>query len=55
MGPMATTADLLADGFGRIRENVAEVIGGLTPSQLSSQLDAEANSVSWLIWHLIRV
>ena len=55
MGPMATTADLLADGFGRIRENVAEVIGGLTPSQLSSQLDAEANSVSWLIWHLTRV
>jgi hypothetical protein len=52
---MATTADLLADGFGRIRENVAEVLDGLTPSQLSSQLDAEANSVSWLIWHLTRV
>src|SRR5262245_27092137 len=52
---MATTADLLIDGFGRIRENVAEVLGGLTPEQLAYRLDAEANSVSWLIWHLTRV
>jgi hypothetical protein len=35
MGRMATTADLLADGFGRIRENVADVLDGLTPEQLS--------------------
>ena len=55
MGPMATTAELLTDGFGRIRENVADVLKGLTPEQLSDRLDAEANSISWLIWHLTRV
>jgi hypothetical protein len=52
---MATTADLLTDGFGRIRENVADVLDGLTPEQLSYRLDADANPVSWLIWHLTRV
>jgi hypothetical protein len=55
MGRMATTADLLIDGFGRIRENVADVLDGLTPEQLSDRLDADANSISWLIWHLTRV
>ena len=55
MGRMATTADLLSDGFGRVRENVADVLDGLTPEQLAYRLDAEANSVSWLIWHLTRV
>ena len=52
---MATTADLLIDGFGRIRENVTDTLDGLTPEQLSYRLDAEANPVSWLIWHLTRV
>jgi hypothetical protein len=27
---MTTSADLLVDGFGRIRENVADVLSGLT-------------------------
>jgi hypothetical protein len=52
---MATTADLLVDGFGRIRENVADVLSGLTPQQLTHQVGAGANPVSWLIWHLTRV
>jgi uncharacterized damage-inducible protein DinB len=50
-----TSADLLVDGFGRIRENVADVLSGLTPDQLAYQLDAAANSISWLVWHLTRV
>jgi hypothetical protein len=52
---MATSAELLLDGFGRIRENVADVLSGLTTEQLTYQVDAAANPVSWLVWHLTRV
>jgi len=50
-----TSAELLVDGFGRIRESVADVLSGLTPEQLTYRLDGSANSISWLIWHLTRV
>ncbi len=52
---MATSAELLVDGFGRIRENVAGVLDGLTPEQLAYRVDPGANPVSWLVWHLTRV
>jgi hypothetical protein len=52
---MATSAELLVDGFGRIRENVADVLDGLTPEQLADQVAPGANPVSWLVWHLTRV
>jgi hypothetical protein len=52
---MASSADLLLDGFGRIRENVAEVLDGLTPEQAVYRIDADANPVSWLVWHLTRI
>jgi hypothetical protein len=52
---MATSADLLVDGFGRIRENVANVLDGLTPEQATYRVDPDANPVSWLVWHLTRV
>jgi len=52
---MATSAQLLVDGFGRIRENVAEVLDGLTPEQATHRLAPQANPVSWLVWHLTRV
>jgi len=52
---MATCADLLVDGFERIRENVADVLDGLTPEQLAYRVDPDANPVSWLVWHLTRV
>ncbi|MGH3281709.1 MAG: mycothiol transferase [Trebonia sp.] len=52
---MATTAELLVDGFGRIRENVADALDGLTPEQLAYRADADANPVGWLVWHLTRV
>ena len=35
---MTASADLLIDGFGRIRENVADVLSGLTPTQLTHQV-----------------
>src|SRR5437764_2492699 len=48
-------ADLLADGFDRIREVVHEAVEGLTAEQLTARLDADANSIAWLVWHLTRI
>ncbi len=50
-----TSADLLADAFGRIRDVVHEVVEGLSPEQLAFRLDAAANSIAWLVWHLTRI
>jgi hypothetical protein len=52
---MTTSADLLIDGFGRIRENVADVLCGVTRDQLAHQVAPGANPISWLVWHLTRV
>lgn len=48
-------ADLLIDGFGRVRANVHSAVEGLTAEQLRTRLDDEANSIAWLVWHLTRV
>ena len=50
-----TSAEILADAFDRVQETVHEVVRGLTGSQLITRLDADANSVAWLCWHLARV
>jgi len=50
-----TSADLLIEAFGRIRDGVHGVVGGLTPQQLAFRLDSEVNSIAWLVWHLTRV
>jgi hypothetical protein len=50
-----TVADVLADGFGRVRELVASVLDGLSVEQLSYRQQPDANSIGWLIWHLTRV
>jgi Protein of unknown function (DUF664) len=50
-----TSAVLLVDAFGRIREVVHRVVGGLTSEQLAFRLDPEANSIAWLVWHLTRI
>ena len=50
-----TSADLLADAFGRIRETVHSAVDGMTPEQLSFRIDPGANSIAWLVWHLTRV
>ena len=52
---MATTADLLADAFGRLREIVHEAVDGLTPGQLAFRPDNGSNSIGWLVWHLTRI
>ena len=50
-----TSAELLVDAFGRIREVVHRVIDGLSPEQLAFRVDPEANSIAWLVWHLTRI
>jgi hypothetical protein len=50
-----TSAQLLADAFGRIQGVVHRVVGGLNQEQLAYRLDAEANSIAWLVWHLTRI
>jgi hypothetical protein len=50
-----TSAELLVDAFGRIRGVVHRVVDGLTPEQLAFRVDAEANSIAWLVWHLTRI
>jgi len=50
-----TSAALLTDTFGRIRDVVHEAVEGLSVDALTARLDAEANSIDWLVWHLTRV
>ena len=50
-----TSAELLTDAFGRIRETVSSVVDRLSPAQLAYRVDADANPVGWLVWHLTRV
>jgi len=50
-----TSAELLVDAFGRVREVVHTVVDGLTPEQLAYRIADRANSIGWLVWHLTRV
>jgi hypothetical protein len=50
-----TSAELLADAFGRIRGVVHQAVDNLTAEQLAFRVDPEANSIAWLVWHLTRI
>ncbi|MEB3366342.1 mycothiol transferase [Saccharopolyspora mangrovi] len=50
-----TSADVLVDAFSRVQEAVHEAVSGLDEEQLAHQIDPEANSIAWLVWHLARV
>jgi uncharacterized damage-inducible protein DinB len=50
-----TPAELLTEAFGRISEGVPAVVEGLSEEQLALRLNAEGNSIAWLVWHLTRV
>jgi Protein of unknown function (DUF664) len=50
-----TSADLLLDAFGRVREVVYDAAIGLTPQQLAFRPAPDANSIVWLVWHLTRI
>lgn len=48
-------ARLLVDAFERVAEQVPEIVDGLDEEALRWRVDAEANSIAWLVWHLSRV
>jgi hypothetical protein len=50
-----TSAQLLTDAFGRVREVVHRAAGGLTARQLAYRPGDGANSIAWLVWHLTRI
>jgi len=52
---MATTADLLQDGYARIAHETRAVLDGLPPTLLTYRIDPSANTIAWLIWHLTRI
>jgi len=47
--------EILRDSFERIRELVVQLTDGLPPEVADYRPDADANSVSWLLWHLTRI
>jgi len=49
------STDLLLDAFGRIGEEVGDTVEGLSEEQLAFRPGAGANSIAWLVWHLVRV
>jgi uncharacterized damage-inducible protein DinB len=50
-----TSAELLADAFGRVRGIVHAAVADLTAEQLAYRIDGSANSIAWLVWHLTRI
>jgi uncharacterized damage-inducible protein DinB len=52
---MASTSDLLVDGFDRVLENVHAAVHGLGEDALTFRPAGTGNSIAWLVWHLTRV
>jgi uncharacterized damage-inducible protein DinB len=50
-----TSAELLAEAFDRVQGLVHRAVDGLTPDELAARIDAETNSIAWLVWHLTRI
>ena len=48
-------SELLADGLGRVREQMPDVVAGLSDDDLAWRPDPEANSIAWTVWHLTRI
>ena len=50
-----TVAQLLVDGFDRIRQVVRQTVTDLSPEQLAFAPAPGTNSIGWLVWHLTRI
>lgn len=50
-----TTADVLTDAFGRVRDAVHRAVADLADDDLVRPPAPGANTVAWLVWHLTRV
>ncbi|MDQ1722914.1 MAG: hypothetical protein QOI26_2648 [Pseudonocardiales bacterium] len=55
MDNTVTGAQLLVDGYDRIRQVVEETVTGLSPAQLAFAPEPGSNSIGWLVWHLTRI
>ncbi|HEX2901878.1 MAG TPA: DinB family protein [Jatrophihabitans sp.] len=55
MSDSTGAADLLTDAFSRIQQLTTSVVTGLSSEQLAYQPKPGANSIGWLVWHLIRI
>jgi len=49
------SAQLLLDGFSRVRDAVRAVVEGLAADDLAWRPSGTGNSIGWLVWHLTRV
>ncbi|MEU1042609.1 DinB family protein [Streptomyces sp. NPDC005551] len=47
--------DVLAEAYGRIKEEVHAAVDGLSAEELNAPPRIGSNSIAWLIWHLARV
>ena len=50
-----SVAEVLLDGFARVREGVTEVLADVEGRILTWRSDPSANTVAWIIWHLTRI
>src|SRR4029078_6964997 len=48
-------SDLLTDALGRVREQVPDLVKGLSDDDLAWRPDPAANPLAWLVWHLSRL
>lgn len=55
MSSTMTVTDVLRDAYGRIHEELPQLLDGLDAETLLWRPDADANSIAWLAWHLTRV
>ncbi|HEX4058099.1 MAG TPA: DinB family protein [Galbitalea sp.] len=51
---MASSAEILADAFERVRQTSRSAARDLGPDLLEVRLDPASNSIAWLVWHLAR-
>ena len=51
---MATTADLLLDALGRVRETVHGILETTPQDRLGTPPAEGANTIAWLVWHISR-
>jgi uncharacterized damage-inducible protein DinB len=47
--------EVLRDAFERVHGLVGDLTGRLPPDVANYRVDSDANSISWLLWHLSRV
>ena len=55
MSTTVTVTAVLRDAYGRIHDELPQLLDGLDAETLLWRPDADANPIGWLAWHLTRV